>query len=167
MPSYFDNLQDTEISGGEFTSVGGDFVGTNGVRQGGGGPKGKSEPVSYFANGKGLKITGGNFMSFGGDFYAGHTRSPPVPIAPTRPAPVPLAPQYDNYGGYTHSRPSTPQRPATYYDPTASSEQGITFLLLGYDPWPDQSLIPAPYNHYGEEYGNPAGSQSTGMIPPQ
>jgi len=31
MPSYFQSLQDTEISGGDFASTGGDFVGPGGV----------------------------------------------------------------------------------------------------------------------------------------
>ena len=131
MPTYFDNLQDAEISGGEFTSVGGDFVGADGVRQGGGGTRGKSEPISYFANGKGLKITGGNFMSFGGDFYTGHSRSPSVPISPTRPGPVPLSPQHDNYSGYSYPLPSTPHRPAMQH-PTAPPQQGIISSLLDY-----------------------------------
>ena len=127
MPNYFENLQDTEISGGDFTSVSGDFVvGTEGTRRDAGVPREKPEPTNYFANGKGLKITGGNFMSFGGSFYDGHSRSQHVPMPPRRPGPVPLAPQHENYGGYTYPRPSTPQRPA-------APQQGITSSLSDCD----------------------------------
>ncbi|KIM36419.1 hypothetical protein M413DRAFT_13936 [Hebeloma cylindrosporum] len=141
MPNYFDNLQDAEISGGEFSTFGGDFIGADGFRQAGS-PKGKSEPVSYFANGKGLKITGGNFSTFGGDYYAPRSRLPHTPIPP-RPAPVPLGPQYDDYGGYTHSYASAPQRP-TMQHPAA--------------PPPQQ----APYNYHGGGYGDPNASQNAG-----
>jgi len=127
MPNYFENLQDTEISGGDFTSVTGDYVvGPEGNRRNAGLPREKPEPTSYFANGKGLKITGGNFMSFGGSYYDGRSRSQHAPIPPTRPGPVPLAPQHENYGGYTYPRPGAPQRPAT-------PQQGIIFSLSDYD----------------------------------
>jgi len=33
MPIYFDNIRDSEIGAGDFTSVGVDYVGPNGVRR--------------------------------------------------------------------------------------------------------------------------------------
>jgi len=135
MPSYFQSLQDAEISGGDFASIGGDFVGPGGFRPPGG-PKEKPEPTSYFANAKGLKITGGNFMTVGGNFYHhGGARSlSPIP-PPPRPSSVAPGLPYGSYGFPTPG-PSTPQRPVVVQQPfypqsappppSAPPQQGIT-----------------------------------------
>jgi len=107
MPSYFENLEDTEISGGDFTSVTGDFVvGTEGIRRDSGVLIEKPEPTSYFATGKGLKITGGNFMSFGGSFYDGPSAPLDIANAP-RPSSTCASARKLRY---TYPRPSAPPK---------------------------------------------------------
>jgi len=147
MPSYFQSLQDAEISGGDFASIGGDYVVAGEVRHTGG-PKEKSEPTSYFANAKGLKITGGNFMTVGGNFYQhGGARSPsPIP-PPPRPSSVAPSPQYGNYG-FPIPGPSTLQRPAVVQQPLYTQSAPRP---------PSAPPQQAFYNHQGGE--DPTGLQ--------